>query len=69
MSAGDVRIERSLLADLVGELERGGAGRPAEIARRLGPDWTEDDVRAALAALFSDGVLGHNQEIGFWWIA
>jgi hypothetical protein len=69
MSAGDVWAQPSLLADLVGELERGGAGRPEEIARRLGPDWTEDDVRAALAALFSNGVVGHDHEIGVWWVA
>jgi hypothetical protein len=68
MSAGDVRLRPSLLADLVGELERGGA-RPAEIARRLGPDWTENSVLAALAELFCDGVVGHNHDIGFWWVA
>jgi hypothetical protein len=69
MSAGDVRVRPSMLADLVGELERGGGGRPTEIARRLGPDWTENRVLAALAELFSDGVVGHNNEIGFWWVA
>ncbi len=69
MSPGDVRTERSLLADLVAELERGCAGRPEEIARRLGPRWSGHDVRAALAALFSDGVVGHNHEVGFWWVA
>jgi hypothetical protein len=69
MSAGDVRPQPSLLADLVRRLERGGAGRPEEIARRLGPDWTENDVRAALPALFSGGVVGHNREIGFSWVA
>ena len=62
MSAEHVRIEPSLLV----ELDRGGAGRPEDIARRLGPDWTEDDVPVALAALL-DGVVGHNREIGFWW--
>ena len=69
MSADHARIEPSLVADLVGELERRGAGRPEEIARRLGPDWTKDDVQAALTALFCDGVVGHNPELGFWWIA
>jgi hypothetical protein len=69
MSTGDVRVRPSMLTDLVGELERGGAGRPAEIARRLEPDWTEDSVLAALAELFCDGVVGHNRDVGFWWVA
>jgi hypothetical protein len=69
MSAGDVRVRPSMLADLVRELERGGADRPAEIARRLGSDCTENSVLAALAELFCDGVVGHNHEIGFWWVA
>ena len=69
MSAGGAEIRRSVLADLVAELERGGAGRPEEIARRLGPGWTEDRVLAALAELFSDGLVGHNHEIGLWWVA
>jgi hypothetical protein len=38
MSVGDVRIEPALLADPLSELGRGGAGRPQEIARGLGPD-------------------------------
>ena len=58
-----------MLTEVVGELERGGAGRPADIARRLGSDWTEDRVRVALAELFSGGVVGHNREVGFWWVA
>jgi hypothetical protein len=58
-----------MLAELVSELERRGAGRPAEIARRLGPDWTEDGVLAALAELFCGGVVGHSHELGFWWVA
>jgi hypothetical protein len=58
-----------MLADVVDELERRGAGRPAELARRLGPQWTEDRVRAALAELFCDGVVGHNHDVGFWWVA
>ena len=57
-----------MLADLVSELERGGAGRPLDIARRLGAEWTEDTVRAALAELFSGGVAGHTHEVGFWWV-
>jgi hypothetical protein len=69
MRAGDVQLRQSMLAAVVNELERRSAGRPEEIARRLGPDWTEGDVRAALAALFSDGVVGHNHEIGLWWVA
>ena len=69
MNAGRLRVRPSLLADLVGERERRGARRPEEIARRLGPDWTEDDVCVALAALFCDGVVGHTHEIGFWWVA
>ena len=69
MRSGDAPVPPSLLADGVGELERGGAGRPAEIARRLGPDWTEERIRAALAELFSGGVVGHNPDVGFWWVA
>ena len=69
MTAPQVEVRPSLLADVMGELERGGAGRPAEVARRLGPDWTEDAVLAALAELFSSGVVGHSHEVGFWWVA
>jgi hypothetical protein len=69
MSASQVRVQRTMLAQLVGELERGGAGRPAEIACRLGPDWTEEGVLAMLAELFSGGVVGHNHEVGLWWVA
>ena len=58
-----------MLDELVGELERGGAGRPDEIARRLGPDWTENEVTAALAAQLSDVVVGQNHRVGFWWAA
>ena len=57
-----------MLREVVGELERGGAGRPADVARRLGPDWTEDQVPVALAEPFCDGV-GHNREVGLWWVA
>ena len=52
-----------------GELERGGAGRPARVARRLGPDWTEDQVLVVLAELFCGGVVDHNREVGLWWVA
>ena len=69
MSAGGAEIRRSVPADLVAELERGGAGRPEEIARRLGRGWTENGVVAALAELFSGGVVGHSHEIGLWWVA
>ena len=69
MRSGDAPVRPSMLAEVVGELERGGAGRPAEIARRLGPDWTEERIRAALAELFSGGVVGHNPDVGFWWVA
>lgn len=64
MRAGDVRIKPSMLAEVVGGLECGGAGRPEEIAHRLGADWTEDDVPAALAGLFSYGVAWDKDEIG-----
>jgi hypothetical protein len=69
MRSGDAQIRPAMLAEVVGELERGGADRPAEIARRLGPDWTEERVRSALADLFSGGVVGHNPDVGFWWVA
>ena len=58
-----------MLTEVVGELERGGAGRPARVARRLGPDWTEDHVLVVLAELFCGGVVGHNREVGLWWVA
>jgi len=69
MTAEHVHEGSSSIAELVGELERGGAGRPAEIARRLGGEWSETAVVAALAELFSDGVVGHNSEVGLWWVA
>jgi hypothetical protein len=69
MKIGNAPSGWSRLAALVGELERGGAGRPAEIARRLGPEWNEDTVLAALAELFSGGVVGHHHEVGLWWVA
>ena len=67
MNAREPRARPSTLADLVPELQRGG-GRLAEVARRLGPDWTEDRVRTALAELFSNAVVGHNPEVGLWWV-
>ena len=69
MSWGDLQFRLSMLEDVVGELERGGAGRPAEIARRLGRGWTAERVRAVLAELFSGGVVGRNPDVGFWWVA
>ena len=69
MRSGEAQVRPSMLAEVVGELERGGAGTPAEIARRLGREWTEERVRAALAELFSDGAVGHNPDVGFWRVA
>ena len=69
MTTGGVPARRTMLAEIAGEVERGGAGRPAEIARRLGPNWTEDRVLAVLADLFSDGVVGDSDEVGLWWVA
>ena len=69
MTGENGHAEPSTIAELIGELERGGAGRPAEIARRLGGDWSETAVVAALAELFSDGVVGHSGEVGLWWVA
>ena len=66
--AEEVHAGPSILSDLVVELEREGAGRPAEIARPLGPDWSENMVVAALAELFSDRVVGHSSEVGLWWV-
>jgi len=69
MNAREIPTRRSIVAEVVSELERGGAGTPADIARRLGADWTEDQVQAALGDLFGGGVVGHNPELGFWWVA
>ena len=69
MSAEHIHTGPTTIAELIGELERGGAGRPAEIARRLAGDWSETTVVAALAELFSDGIVGHNSDVGLWWIA
>lgn len=69
MTAANAHIRPSMLAELVAELERHGAGRPTEIARRLGSGWTEATVVVALVQLFCGGVVGHNQDIGLWWVA
>ena len=69
MTMGGIPAHRSMPAEIAGEVERGGAGRPVEIARRLGPDWTEDRVLAMLAELFCDGLVGHSDEVGLWWVA
>lgn len=69
MTATNAHIRPSALTELVAELERHGAGRPTEIARRLGPGWTEATVVVALVQLFCDGGVGHNHDIGLWWVA
>lgn len=69
MTAGEAQMRGSMLAEVIGELKHGGAGRPSDIARRLGPDWNEDVVRAVLAELFCDGVVGHSHDVGLWWVA
>ena len=69
MTTGGVPAGRSILAEIAGEVERGGAGRPVEIARRLGPDWSEDRGLAVLAELFCDGVVGQSDDVGLWWVA
>lgn len=69
MKSTDAQVRPTLVAKVVGELERRDAGRPLDIARRLGGDWTEDALRAALAELLCDGVAGHSAEIGFWSVA
>jgi hypothetical protein len=70
MRSSEAQVRPSMLAEVVvGKLERGGAGTPAEIARQLGREWTEERVRAALAELFSDGAVGHNPDVGFRWVA
>ena len=51
------------------ELERRGGGTPRDIATRLGSGWNEDQVLALLGELFSGGVVGFNDEVGFWWVA
>ena len=69
MSSRQAQGRTSPPADVVADLKRGGAGTPAQIARRLGPDWTEGGVLALLAELFADGVVNHNHELALWWVA
>jgi hypothetical protein len=69
VSLGDVEVRATMFAELVGELERRGGGRPQDIAMRLGSDWNEGRVLAVLGELFVDGVVGFNREVGFWWVA
>lgn len=69
MTSTNVQGRRSMLTALVAELERHGAGRPAEIAHRLGAGWTENKVVEALAELFSVAVVGHNHDVGLWQVA
>ena len=68
MNAAEARTQSSAHVDLVGEIQRGG-GRLAEIARRLAPDSSEDGIPAAVAEPSSDGAVGHNPEVGLWWLA
>jgi hypothetical protein len=68
MNAAKARTRSSARGDLVGEIQR-GSGRLAEIARRLAPDSSEDGVRAVVAELSSDRAVGHNPEVGLWWVA
>lgn len=66
MSTAEVPIEPSLLTEHGGRLERGGASRPHEVARRFGTDWTGNGVTAALAGQLSDGVVGRSHLVAFW---
>ena len=50
-----------MLTEVVGELERAGAGPPADVARQLAPDRTEDQILVVLAELFCGGGVGHNR--------
>jgi hypothetical protein len=68
MNAAKARTRSSAHVDLVGEIQR-GSGRPAEIACRPRPDSSEDRVRAVVAELSSDRAVGHNPEVGLWWVA
>ena len=69
MKADASEFKATMFAELVGELERRGGGTPRDIATRLGPGWNEDQVLALLGELFSGGVVGFNDEVGFWWVA
>ena len=53
-----------MLAELFGELGRGGVRRHAKIARRLGLDRTDEQ---GAAAWLSSVVVGDNHEVGPWW--
>jgi hypothetical protein len=69
MRAGASEVRAAMFTELVGELERRGGGTPRDIATRLGAGWSEDQVLAVLGELFAGGVVGFNDEVGFWWIA
>lgn len=64
MNAGNVRSRPSMLAELLGELGRGGVQRYAKIARRLGLDRIDEQ---GAAARLSSVVVGDNHEVGPWW--
>ena len=68
MSENEARARPSMLVEVVAELERSGADRPVEVARRLGPGGSEVDVRVAPAELLRDGVVAYNGALGVcWW--
>ena len=69
MRADASEVRARMFAELVGELERRGGGTPRDIASRLGAGWNEDQVLALLGELFAGGVVGFNNEVGFWWVA
>lgn len=69
MTGSNAQVKSPRLAELVAGLERHGTGRPGEIARRLGSGWTKNKVVAVPAELFSNGVVGHNHQVGLWWVA
>jgi hypothetical protein len=69
MRADASEVQATMFAELVGELERRGVGTPRDIASRLGAGWNEDQVLALLGELFAGGVVGFNDEVGFWWVA
>jgi hypothetical protein len=66
MNEGNVRSRPFMLAELLGELGRGGVWRYPRIARRLGLDGTDEQDEAAR---LSSGVVGDNHEVGTWWSA
>jgi hypothetical protein len=69
MKAVESEARAAMFAEVVGELERRGGGTPLDIATRLGAGWSEDQVLAVLGELFAGGVVGFNDEVGFWWVA